>query len=135
MKFMEWVTRFKISRAVGREIFKSGNEFHIFNMSYAQCNFFCRTTAIKSISLINGLFHTPNDMNNFRSFISRTCDSYLCFEIDHSLILNKLKAASHLSENRGTKGYEWGKWTECARIQRIKTNLTSSYPIINYCQI
>jgi hypothetical protein len=31
-----------------------------------------------------------------------------------------LKAVSHLSENRGTKGNKFGKWTECARIQRIK---------------
>jgi hypothetical protein len=36
MKFMKWVTRFEISRALAREIFKSSNEFHKFHMSYAR---------------------------------------------------------------------------------------------------
>jgi hypothetical protein len=48
---------------------------------------------------------------------------------------SRLKAASHLSKNRQTKGNEWRKCTKWVRIQQIEINLTSNYPIINYCQI
>ena len=46
-----------------------------------------------------------------------------------------LKAPSHLTECRRTKGYEWEKCTKCTRIQRIQTEFPSNHAISNYCQL
>ena len=46
-----------------------------------------------------------------------------------------LKAPSHLTECRQTKGDEWEKCTKCTRIQRIQTEFPSNHAISNYCQI
>jgi cell division protein YceG involved in septum cleavage len=53
---------------------------------------------------------------HFFSFLYQSLEkSHLHFELPKGRLT--LKAASHLSENRWTKGNEWGK---CTRIQRIK---------------
>ena len=47
----------------------------------------------------------------------------------------RLKAPSHLTECRRTKGDEWEKSTKCTRIQRIQTEFPSNHAISNYCKI
>ena len=81
--------------------------------------------------------------NKFQRHTPLSCRRQQCFSkvpgttgtISFFSMCGIVKAPSHLTECRRTKGDEWEKCTKCTRIQRIQTEFPSNHAINNYCQL